>query len=1389
LGEYVSNLTTSDKIFAGGYKSDIIGSKVGIKKTLYDQTLSEDYVIRGLAHSDGTSVPMIQVWDVNNSQELTKLVGTSTSNKTSPDNLIFTFELPTTEGYNVSNNCTDIEIKLINNASSGTVYWHQVEILSNAIDNPSFERGSGDPWVPDSWSNNSLISGESEAETTNINSGLQAVHFNVGEPICCWRGLRSSEISFTPGNFYSGGFQGMVLSGNGKLWFEQYRLRNHYEEIADHECTSDLDQIPPGSAYSFSGYVARCDRTSIPASIGVSMQYGSWEGYLDDFYLFPLENVSLTVIPSPQTNSYESTGLRIDGADTAIHPIKSLTSNQGKIMFNFTPRHNFSTAHLFGNIQPVIAEFYSNDNNTIKLVNYGNSTLTLEGKFNSTTVQANWTNATLDDYGVYYFEIIYENGKNLTLNVNDSQVATKSGVVKFNVTPNTSYWGSDHNGLNQYDGMFMNVTDGFYKYTSKIFDSQNPIGQWLNISWFNDTQEATENITISTKSCDDQFCSGESWNETHYNPLGSPINEQINRYFQYQVNFEPDGGDYGPNIYNISLSLLNTPPIFVTVSHTPITLAVLDPNTTIEVIANISDPDNNLDVSILQWKASNDSDWNNVTMSNLTAKNFYTTINGSFIPPIEANYSYRIISNDTYDVRLSNITNISVWWDCTWNITPTYLGETAGWDENKHIGNINIFNTGDPEHTNNNCNLDFRLNYDLTEGRIYFDNYYLKPSSTYTIPADNNRTIFINATFLSEVREETPIITVGELFDRSENSQRNVSAVIISTTGGPYLYQKISYYPDSLYLKEQDFSLSSYLRNVMGDGTVNNTAYNVSFYWTLPSGFTLKNGTSISLYQNISNNSFHYNNINVTFDSGNLPDLSPGTVNIYISSQGYNSTSDLIQHSQERTLLTEEANITLICYSEPDGIVVEECGSLDGDYAEENTTTLITTILPGGGGDSGSASGGLSYQQKQKLFQTQETYELVRGEEQNFILKVENPFDAILENISVTVSGFLGQYLRVDPASKRRIPIGDYTEFKVWIEAPKYFTKGKYDLNFTITGTLKRERQSGNQTIISVTNMEESRLITLIVHEISRETASKYFNQTILLIQDMRELGLNIEEVESLLSEAWINFQEKDYGKVQETHEKVKELKEEAVESLSIIEDLEGKVDNALYSGIKLPKTGRLILLAKSALGRGDYPTSLQRAQDAKVTYALERIGKFNIIYFVKNNLLEVTLSLIGLSILAQITYTFLRLAFINRRLTVLRKEEKVLLSLIKQIQRECFEENKIDVSEYFENLTQYEKRMTKVIQEIINLETTKLNLFKPFKKNDTRLIEEREKLLKLIKETQELYLTSKKIESRVYENRMRSYTERLTEIEETLSNIEAKKELKKLKWFWKWKK
>ncbi|MEM5819867.1 MAG: hypothetical protein QXO19_03170, partial [Candidatus Aenigmatarchaeota archaeon] len=188
---------------------------------------------------------------------------------------------------------------------------------------------------------------------------------------------------------------------------------------------------------------------------------------------------------------------------------------------------------------------------------------------------------------------------------------------------------------------------------------------------------------------------------------------------------------------------------------------------------------------------------------------------------------------------------------------------------------------------------------------------------------------------------------------------------------------------------------------------------------------------------------------------------------------------------------------------------------------------------------------------------------------------------------------------------------------------------------------------------------------------------------------------------------------------------------------------------------------------------------ALKRAEDAKMSYALETTGKFNVIAFITNNWKEVLLSSLVLTFVCLIIYIRIRLFIIDHRLRRLNEEEKIIIGLIKEVQKETFEENKLSMEEYLTTMQQYNNRLSKIAQEIIKYETLRSSII-TFKPEKARLLQEKERLIKLMKETQKLYMIAGRLETSIYKNKMNSYKERLSEIEERLSTIEATEAIKK---------
>ena len=122
---------------------------------------------------------------------------------------------------------------------------------------------------------------------------------------------------------------------------------------------------------------------------------------------------------------------------------------------------------------------------------------------------------------------------------------------------------------------------------------------------------------------------------------------------------------------------------------------------------------------------------------------------------------------------------------CSWSVHFNDLGSVKGWNETKYIGNIVIENTGEsisPIKYNYNCDLNFELTHNLPEGRIYFDGVPYKPSDVYTLGIGQSRVISVDATFLSEEKQEDFVITINEISDISTTASKNITGTLVSST-------------------------------------------------------------------------------------------------------------------------------------------------------------------------------------------------------------------------------------------------------------------------------------------------------------------------------------------------------------------------------------------------------------------------------------------------------------------------------------------------------------------------------------------------------------------------------------------------------------------------------
>jgi len=392
----VEGLGTTEKIYGGGYKWASNDYNQGIGYTLSGLTAGQNYVIRAVANSgDGVGQPKIFIYDNTNGNDITEFTGTIASTRTDPDVMLFTFELPTVARYAsdanyswVAADTTSITVKLVNASNAGEVHFHQVELLENLVDNPSMVwLGSGAP----GWSLYNSLGVIAQSEDCYSTS---CIEYNYSGDYL-WNGVRGSGGNATS-SFFAEGF-----------WYNNnYDNPHNYDHVTAYPHYTSAITAIYGDSVLRGQAMRRVTGNNVHARMSGTLSHF----VIDDYFVYPLDDVSLSVTPSSLANSTETTGVRVDGADVHSEEIDTdqLLSDKGTIKFTFTPRHSFDIGSSFGVANPVIMHAYEDANNYIKLHKSDSSTLQLVAMIGGTEVGVGWTNPTLNSGTSYPMIISYQ---------------------------------------------------------------------------------------------------------------------------------------------------------------------------------------------------------------------------------------------------------------------------------------------------------------------------------------------------------------------------------------------------------------------------------------------------------------------------------------------------------------------------------------------------------------------------------------------------------------------------------------------------------------------------------------------------------------------------------------------------------------------------------------------------------------------------------------------------------------------------------------------------------------------------------------------------------------------------------------------------------------------
>jgi len=405
----VAALAAAEKIFPGGYKATSDAANEGIYKD-YTCSAGDNFAIRAIGHSDGTSVPKAILYDQDNAAEIGSLTGSNASTRTAPDIFIFTGQAPA--------GCTTLRVKLINTdaTASDITYWHQCELLVNKVTNPSMEGGAGDPWIPTGWGGGA-DAGEISEDLVNFHSGLSSAKFAGG---------LDSDESLKSSTTPTGGYvsQGVWAYGAGTLmdW-----LYNDSRRLHSSEGVGPNQTITPGLTWALMQWVIRCygsyGRMYLRNSDGDVADTIS----MDDAFSIPLTSVTITIAAANETNSQEENGIRIDGGDTGTKDITGkLGAKAGKVRFKWIPRHGYNNFENFGANDPGIIRIHYDSDNSVKLYHKSDTRIRLDLNVAGAGIEDDfWSGSTIVAGTTYLIEVEY---------TSTQCIVSFDGVVKITIT-------------------------------------------------------------------------------------------------------------------------------------------------------------------------------------------------------------------------------------------------------------------------------------------------------------------------------------------------------------------------------------------------------------------------------------------------------------------------------------------------------------------------------------------------------------------------------------------------------------------------------------------------------------------------------------------------------------------------------------------------------------------------------------------------------------------------------------------------------------------------------------------------------------------------------------------------------------------------------------------
>jgi hypothetical protein len=369
-------------------------------------------------------------------------------------------------------------------------------------------------------------------------------------------------------------------------------------------------------------------------------------------------------------------------------------------------------------------------------------------------------------------------------------------------------------------------------------------------------------------------------------------------------------------------------------------------------------------------------------------------------------------------------------------------------------------------------------------------------------------------------------------------------------------------------------------------------------------------------------------------------------------------------------------------------------------------------------------------------------------------------------------------------AFANQLNFGESVNYTMKIFAPAYLAKETYNLTLNI----KSDLVALNPGLAGFTSKQvtEVRTIILSLHEIGVEEVEALFREAFSVLEEMRESGFFISEVEGLYIRAQTAFDSGDFESAGILLKHLLEIGEDAFEANKILSEIRNKIARVKSRFLSVEDTEKTFALAMQAFEEGKFGLALERAKEAQLTYILETKGTVNFVLFLSTYWWAVLLGLMVASILANLGYRRFALKIIAQRLKNLTQEEKTILKLMKEAQFKTFRKKGMSESQYHKSMYEFETRLDKIRTIRAGLRNKKARIVKT-EKELSNLKKEHGEVITLLKKAQKKYLVEGKMSRDSYLREDKIEKERLAEIDEEELSLKERLEKEKYsrKYFW----